>query len=324
MQSFWISAEQLAQLSNELSAAFVSPLPAFQLLKIEGPDRQKFLQGQITADVELLTADNFLRTAHCDAKGKMWGTALLWQAGDTVFWLAFRDELQASVQQFKKYGVFSKASFTDAQAEYAVFGIGGNDSAALLTALGYPQPANGQLQSVSGGFLLGLAPDHFVLVLAHPAANQLMQAHPDKLAAPTRWLAQQIQHGMPFLEQALIGEYIPQQLNLQALDAISFSKGCYMGQEMVARTKYRGINKRAMYLLSGETDHTPPAGTDIEIALGDNWRRSGVVVNAVNIAGHLQLLAVLPNDISADDQFRLADDEQTSVKLTPLPYSITH
>lgn len=324
MQSFWISAEQLAQLSNELAAAFVSPLPAFQLLKIEGPDRQKFLQGQITADVDQLTAENFLRTAHCDAKGKMWGTALLWQAGETVFWLAFRDELQASLQQFKKYGVFSKASFTDAQAEYAVFGIGGSDSAALLTALGYPQPASGELHPVNDGFLLGLAPDHFILVLTHPAANQLMHAHPDKLAAPTRWLAQQIQHGIPFLEQAVIGEYIPQQLNLQALDAISFTKGCYMGQEMVARTKYRGINKRAMYLLSAQTDHTPTAGTDIEIALGDNWRRSGVVVNAVNIAGQLQLLAVLPNDISADEQFRLADDEQTSVKLAPLPYSITH
>lgn len=324
MQSFWMSAEQLAQLSNELSDAFVSPLPAFQLLKIDGPDRQKFLQGQITADVTQLTTANFLRTAHCDAKGKMWGTALLWQAGEELFWLAFRDELQASLQQFKKYGVFSKASFIDVQAEFAVFGIGGSDSAALLTALGYQQPATGELQVVQDGFLLALASDHFVLVLSHPAAKALLQAHPDKLAAPTRWLAQQIQHGIPFLEHALIGEYIPQQLNLQALDAISFTKGCYMGQEMVARTKYRGINKRAMYLLAGATDHTPTAGTDVEIALGDHWRRAGVVVNSVNIAGQLQLLAVLPNDISPDDQFRLADDEQTSVKLQPLPYLITH
>jgi len=324
MQSFWMSAEQLAQLSNELSAAFISPLPAFQLLKIDGPDREKFLQGQITADVGQLTEHHFLRTAHCDAKGKMWGTAVFWQTEETLFWLAFRDELQASLQQFKKYGVFSKASFIDAQADYAVFGIGGQDSAALLAELGYPQPAPGSLQVIADGFLLALAADHFMLVLSHSAAIVLLQTKADKLAAPTRWLAQHIQHGIPFLEQALIGEYIPQQLNLQSLDAISFTKGCYMGQEMVARTKYRGINKRAMYLLSGETDHTPTAGSAIEIALGDTWRRSGVVVNAVNIAGQLQLLAVLPNDITADDQFRLADDEQTSVKLQPLPYSITH
>lgn len=324
MQSFWMSAEQLAQLSNDLTTAFISPLPAFQLVTIAGEDRQKFLQGQLTCDVSQLNDNHWLRGAHCDAKGRMWGTAVLWQQAEQIFWLAFRDELHASMAQLKKYAVFSKVTFSDAQQDYAVFGIGGTDSAALLAQLGYPVLSAGQQAAVPSGYLLALAADHFVLVLAHQAAQALLASQAAHLAAPTRWLAQQVAHGIPFLEQALIGEYIPQQLNLQALDAISFSKGCYMGQEMVARTKYRGINKRAMYLLSGETTATPIAGTTVEIALEQNWRRAGVVVNAVNIGGQLQLLAVLPNDISETDQFRLADDGQTSLKLQSLPYTISN
>ncbi len=324
MQSFWISAEQLAQLSNELSSAFISPLPSFHVLKISGPDQQKFLQGQLTCDVATLTSERFLRGAQCDAKGKMWGTFHLLQAGEDLLWLAFRDELQASLAQLKKYGVFSKVSFTEAQQDYAVFGIGGEDSARLLSELGYPQLSPGDQASVEGGYLLALAADHFLLVLGIPAAQQLWQQQQARLAAPTRWLAQHIAHGIPYLEQPLINQYIPQQLNLQALDAISFSKGCYMGQEMVARTKYRGINKRAMYLLSAKTDQTPVAGSDIELQLGENWRRSGVVVNAVNIQGQLQLLAVLPNDIHAENQFRLAADPEIRLQLQPLPYELTN
>lgn len=322
MQSFWMSAEQLAQLSNNLSSAFISPLPAFHLLKISGADQQKFLQGQVTCDVTQISAEHFLRGAHCDAKGKMWSTFHLLQAGDDLLWLAFRDELQASLTQLKKYGVFAKISFTEVQDQYAVFGIGGADSAALLSALGYPQPAIGQQLTVAGGYLLGLAADHFLLVLAIDEAKALWQQQQALMAAPTRWLAQHIAHGIPYLEQPLLGEYVPQQLNLQALDAISFTKGCYMGQEMVARMKYLGKNKRATYILKAQSAETPAAGSDIEVQLEQNWRRSGVVVNAVNIHGELLVLAVLPNDTAPDAHLRLASAPETLFRLEALPYSL--
>ena len=130
MQSSWITAEQLAQLSNELADAFISPLPAFHIVKISGPDQLKFLQGQVTCDVHELSPQRFLRGAHCDAKGKMWATFHLCQAGDALLHIGFRDELQASLSQLKKYGVFSKVSFSETQGELAVFGIGGPNSAA--------------------------------------------------------------------------------------------------------------------------------------------------------------------------------------------------
>jgi hypothetical protein len=322
MQSSWISAEQLAHLSNELSDAFISPLPAFHIVRISGPDQLKFLQGQLTCDVTQLTAEHFLRGAHCDAKGKMWSTFHLCQAGDDILQIGFRDELQASLAQFKKYGVFSKISFTETLGEFAVFGIGGPNSADLLAKLGLPCIESGASVRHQDSFLLALAADHFLWIAPSQTAQQVIQAHPEMLAAPTRWLAQHIAHGIPYLEQPLLAEYVPQQLNLQSLAAISFTKGCYMGQEMVARMKYLGKNKRAMFLLSASTDITPAAGSDIELQLAQNWRRSGVIVNAVNIQGKLAVLAVLPNDLTPDNHLRLAETPEVMFRIEPLPYTI--
>lgn len=322
MQSSWISAEQLAQLSNDAEQAFISPLPAFHVVRVSGPDQKKYLQGQTTCDINTLTENNFLRGAHCDAKGKMWATFQVWQSGEDLLLAGFRDEIQASLVQLKKFGVFSKVSFHDTQDQLAVLGISGTEADSVLNTLGWATPAAGELVIVPGGQLLALAAQHYLLVLDIEAAKQLLTAHPALLAAPTRFLAQHIQHGLPYLEQALIGEYVPQNLNLQAIDAISFTKGCYIGQEMVARMKYLGKNKRATFILKAQSAETPAAGSDIEVQLEQNWRRSGVVVNAVNIHGELFVLAVLPNDTASDAHLRLANAPDTLFRQETLPYSL--
>ncbi len=112
-------------------------------------------------------------------------------------------------------------------------------------------------------------------------------------------------------------------LNLQALDGISFTKGCYMGQETVARAKYRGANNRALFVLSGTATTPVASGDTLEIQLGDNWRRSGMVLNAWQQDGELWLTAVLPKDTEADARFRLKQEEGSSLSLQPLPYPLT-
>lgn len=323
MQSSWISADQLAQLSNDAEQAFISPLPAFSVIRISGPDQKKYLQGQLTCDVNSLQPELFLRGAHCDAKGKMWATFHLLQAGDDLLMLGFRDEIQASLLQLKKFGVFSKVSFADTADSLAVLGVSGPEAERLLPSLGLnAAPATGSVTAITGGQMLALAPHHYLLVLDIAAAHALLQQQSTLLAAPTRFLQQHILHGLPYLEQAIIGEYVPQNLNLQAIDGISFSKGCYIGQEMVARMKYLGKNKRATYILTAHSEETPAAGSDIEVQLEQNWRRSGVVINAVNIHGELSVLAVLPNDISPEDHLRLASEPETKFRINALPYSL--
>ena len=117
-------------------------------------------------------------------------------------------------------------------------------------------------------------------------------------------------------------EFIPQALNLQAIEqAISFTKGCYIGQETVARAKYRGANKRAMYVLSGETTVIPKIGSEIEMQLETAWRKTGTIVSAVNFDGVLWLQVVMNNDLEEGTHFRLPEDGSV-LKIEPLPYSI--
>lgn len=321
MHTSWLTAEQYASLSTRIEGAFIAPLPAFDSLVIAGVDNRKYLQGQTTCDIDNLSDTNFLHGAHCDAKGKMWSQFFLLSDADKLITIAFRDELAASTAQWKKFGVFSKVSFDAGQAHYAVFGISGTGCDALIQQLGFTLPQPGQLSRANDAMLLALQKDHFLLLCPLAQAQQLMQQSLP-LAAPNVWLAQHIQHGLSYLEQGLIGEFVPQMLNLQALDAISFTKGCYIGQETVARLKYRGGNKRAGYILHAQSAELPAAGTDIEIQLGENWRRSGQVVNAANINNQLWIFAVLPNDITPADSLRLSSDSAPALSILPLPYPI--
>jgi len=322
MNTSWLTAEQYARLSTQVQGAFISPLPAFQVLTISGPDNVKYLQGQSTCDLSQLTADSFLRGAHCDAKGKMWSVFQVFAQADVLHVVAFRDELQASTSQWQKFGVFSKVNFDATETRYAVLGIGGVGADNIVAELGFSVPAaDGQLSWHNDAALLRLAAEHYLLVLPQAAAQQLMQSSLP-FAAPTLWLKAHILQGFAYLEQPLIGELVPQMLNLQAINAISFTKGCYVGQETVARLKYRGGNKRAAYILQANTTELPVAGSDIELQLENNWRRIGQVVNAVNINDQLWLIALLPNDITPADILRLKSEQPILLQQLPLPYSL--
>src|SRR5690606_314586 len=127
MHTSWLTAEQYAALSTQVQGAFISPLPAFESLLISGPDNRKYLQGQTTCDLDQLNDDNFLHGAHCDAKGKMWSQFYLVSHAQQLISIAFRDELNASGAQWKKFGVFSKVSFEAGQQHFAIFGLGGEN-----------------------------------------------------------------------------------------------------------------------------------------------------------------------------------------------------
>ncbi|WP_342345842.1 hypothetical protein [Shewanella dokdonensis] len=106
----------------------------------------------------------------------------------------------------------------------------------------------------------------------------------------------------------------------QALDGISFTKGCYMGQETVARMKYRGGNKRALYILKGQASVSVTPESTLELALAEGFRPQGTILEAVQIDGQLLLTAVLPNDTADDAVFRIAEDPQSQLTLQPRPY----
>jgi hypothetical protein len=128
--------------------------------------------------------------------------------------------------------------------------------------------------------------------------------------------------GYPGLSAVHRAQFVPQMCNLQALNGISFTKGCYMGQETVARMKYRGGNKRALYILQGQATVAVTPESTLELALEESFRPQGTILEAVQIDGQLLLTAVLPNDTADDAVFRIAEDPQSQLTLVARPYSL--
>lgn len=294
---------------------------------ISGPDSEKYLQGQVTADITQLGESAHTLAAHCDAKGKMWSTLRLFREQDGFAWLLRRSVCETQLKELKKYAVFSKATISD-NKDAVLLGIAGLQARAALASLFsvLPDEHTPVVRDGNTTLLWFPLPEERFLVITDAVQAQTLD---EKLAGQAQrnnsqqWLALDIEAGLPVIDLATSNEFIPQAVNLQALGGISFKKGCYTGQETVARAKFRGANKRALWLLAGKSGRTPDVAEDLEMKMGDNWRRTGCLLASVALDdGTLLVQAVLNNDLEADTVFRVRDEENSTLHLADLPYSL--
>ena len=285
-------------------------LTKIAITRLSGQDRVKYLQGQVTCDVNALQPGQSTLGGHCDPKGKLWSDFRLLCLEESLLLLTSPSVLERQLPELKKFAVFSKVEI--AADERHATGLAGKGTDAWVAA----QFGLEQSGLVAGGMAVKIEQDRWLLVSSEQA--DALPAGDESL-----WWGLEIKAGLPHMEAVHQGEFIPQMLNLQALDGICFNKGCYMGQETVARAKYRGANNRALFLLAGNATEPVNAGDTLEIQLGDNWRRSGMVLNAWQHQGQVWLTAVLPKDTEADARFRLKQEESSQLTLQPLPYELT-
>lgn len=247
---------------------------------------------------------------------------------NAILLLTNRDAAQKSLAELKKYGVFSKVEFSSDEKDYVQFFVSDAlANAACENLFGLKAPATGKTLSNE----LGVAASSW------PAAGVHLILTAQGHAAFSDWLQQQnsvtqyrdevyealcIQAGIPDISAELINEYVPQMFNLQALNGIDFDKGCYMGQEVIARTKFLGKNKRAAYTFSIPGNIGVKVADEVEKKLGDNWRRGGKVIRCANLGDESYFMAVLANDTQADDVFRLLAHPTVEVNAMTLPYSV--
>ncbi len=285
-------------------------LTKIAITRLSGQDRVKYLQGQVTCDVNALQPGQSTLGGHCDPKGKLWSDFRLLCLEESLLLLTTPSVLERQLPELKKFAVFSKVEI--AADERHATGLAGKGTDAWIAA----QFGLEQSGLIAGGMAVKIEQDRWLLVSSEQA--DALPAGDESL-----WWGLEIKAGLPHMEAVHQGEFIPQMLNLQALDGICFNKGCYMGQETVARAKYRGANNRALFLLAGGASEPVNAGDTLEIQLGDNWRRSGMVLNAWQHQGQVWLTAVLPKDTEADARFRLKQEESSQLTLQPLPYELT-
>ncbi|WP_249961032.1 CAF17-like 4Fe-4S cluster assembly/insertion protein YgfZ [Histophilus somni] len=273
-------------------------LKQYGLIYVEGVDAEKFLQGQLTCDVTKLAIGQSTLTAHCDPKGKVNSLFRLIRHAEQQFYLLIRqDLLNHGLAQLKKYAVFSQVTFSE--KNWTIVGMLDQD----LKECGAISP---QIRIDLG--------NRQILCWEQKMSLEYTQD-------TQYWDYLDMQQGFPILTIIGQGEFIPQALNLQEIEqAISFQKGCYIGQETIARAKYRGINKRAMYLLQAKTVALVEIGTEIEMQLEHAWRKIGCILSAVNLNGILYLQVIMSNQLEENQRFRLPVDE-SELKIIPLKYN---
>lgn len=317
---------QLPGSSTDLPATLMS-LEAWSLVNVEGEDARKYLQGQLTCDIETLTATHYTFAAHCDPKGKVWSNLALFCKKEGFGYIERTSLCEQQVAELKKYAVFSKITIQQDE-QHVLLGLAGNHARETLKHIyqDLPDEQTPVIEHNHATLLhFSLPAERFLIIATPDEAQMIFMRLLGKVALnnSSQWEALDIEAGYPIIDTPNSGQFLPQSLNLQALDGISFTKGCYSGQEMVARAKYRGANKSALYWLSGKSAFSlPEIGDKLELKIGENWRQTGTILAAVKLADDgVWVQAVLSNDLEREAVLRLKENDDT-LMIQALPYSL--
>nr|WP_320125267.1 tRNA-modifying protein YgfZ [uncultured Shewanella sp.] len=306
-------------LDASLPPLMLANLSHMGLIKVVGEQGRSFIHGQVTTDISSLADDQWRWGAHCDPKGKMLASFRTFAIQDALFMMMPKDTIEVDLPQLQKYAVFSKATLSNASAEWTLLGVAGEQANQFVHE--HFGDIHQEFTPIEDGAILKDT-DRFILMLTPEAAAALVAKSKLSVFDASAWQALEIVAGYPNLAPSHASQYVPQMCNLQAVNGISFNKGCYMGQETIARMKYRGGNKRALYILRGHTDQQISLESGLEIAMEGGFRRGGHIIEFVQRGNQVLLTAVLANDTESDAKLRFADDEQSSLTIQALPYSL--
>lgn len=292
------------------------------VIQLSGAERVKYLQGQVTADIEQLTEQHALLTCHCDFKGKIWSVfqAVSWQ--DSILLLPHHSVLDKSLAELNKYGVFAKVEITNQSDNWTIIGgKGPSFEKTVIDLFGELPTSSKNAQSNEFGIVLfqGLPERRFLVLQPTDTANKL---HYQLDGTSEQWDLEDIKGGIADVREQNSNEFVPQMLNLQYLAAIDFEKGCYMGQEVIARTKYLGRNKKAGFVLKGPLSKTDLTGELLEFEIEGNWRPGGKILTNASANNETWLFAVLANDTLIPSNFRLKSMPNILFVTQELPYDI--
>ena len=290
------------------------------LISFSGEDAAAFLHAQLTSDVLALRAPSTQYSGYCSPKGRLLATFLVWRLDDGIVLqlpAALREAIQA---RLARYVLRAKVKVADATARYRLFGIAGRGADAALSAAFGATPAS--VHAVTGNAAVRIAaiPGERYLLLTD-ANEQAVRAKLDAAFArgdSGDWRALDVQAGIPAIGEGSQDEYVPQMVNLDLVGGVSFNKGCYPGQEIVARMHYLGRLKQRMYrirvsgagdLAAGGPLYSPEFGAD---------QASGAILYR---GAADEALAVIQRS-SAGSAVHYGAPDGPQVEFLPLPYTL--
>jgi len=300
------------------------PLPELALIRAEGADAATFLHGQLSQDVTHLAPDSARLAAYCSVKGRMQASALLVRPADDQVWLLTdAGILPGWLKRLRMFVLRSKVQLSEGGVQ--AWGLAGQAASQALGELG--QAPVWSCQPHETGQLVRLPDVHGVprwLWLGQPEAASWLNTLPALTAAA--WSCLEVLSGIPRVTEATFDQFVPQMVNFELVGGVNFQKGCYPGQEIVARSQYRGTVKRRAFL--AELDGPAKAGQEV-FASGDPAQPAGMVILAAAVppdaapsGRDVHLVLTELKLASAAEVVTLGAPDGPVLRFIPLPYDM--
>ncbi|HEV8097205.1 MAG TPA: folate-binding protein [Burkholderiales bacterium] len=288
-------------------------LSQYGLLQASGSDARAFLHAQLTNDIEALAAEQARYAGWCSAKGRLLASFLVVPHADGYLLQLSRDLAPAVAKRLSMFILRSKVKIGDASDAWSQFGLWGDGAEAVLAELGLASPAQ-HLAVVRHENLLAVRVAAQRYLLVAPATERARLAALPGASLESLWTLEEIRSGRPLITQATQDQFVPQMVNYERFGAVDFQKGCYPGQEIVARAQYRGQVKRRMVRVRTPLPLRPGQHLYSDDLPG---QASGTVVNA---AGDEALAVVQISTLEQGVALR-AESHGAPLEVLPLPYA---
>ena len=305
----------------------IAPLDDTGVIGVSGEDNNDFLQNQFSNDVRLVSEIHSQLNAYCSPKGRVLSLFRLVKQKDCFFLLLPQERLLATLNRLKMFVLRSKVVLENASETMGVVGIAGDKADNLLKPIisSLPEQIDGSVYNDQVS-IIKLPGQHQRYLLFGSYDNLITvwsQCQRGATAASAQtWSYLNIQSGLPEVYEANSDEFVPQMLNLHSLNGISFKKGCYPGQEVVARVHYLGKQKRRMYLAHIETDSTPLPGDSLYSEQSESEQSVGKIVTATATPqGGYDVLAVL-QIASVENGENILTQQKSALSFKELPYFV--
>lgn len=315
----------------DLAPGFVAVISDQGLIAVRGDDAATFLHNQLTNDVKQLGHSEARLAGYCTPKGRLQATFLMWNSAGTIY-LQLPREIQPALQ--KRLAMFvmrAKAALSDASensATQVMLGFGGERAAAVFEQYvgAVPTAPFGKIDHASGTLIR--LPDAF----GHPRFEWITSAEAAQAAWPLlsaaltpagidAWQLSSIHAGVPLITGPTQEQFVPQMINFELLGGVNFKKGCYPGQEIVARSQYLGKLKRRTALAS-VSGAVAQAGAEV-FDVQDPGQPCGMIVNAApNGSGGTDVLVEMKLASLNQGDIRLGSADGASLRFQPMPYAL--
>ncbi len=312
---------------NQLSDCALFDLSHLRLIQVSGEDAEIFLQGQFTNDVRQVSPEHHQMSGYCTPQGRMLANFRIFSYNGSYILQLPEDTGEALLKRLSMFILRSQVILEDVSDQLVAIGLAGDCSQELLAASfeTVPQTPGDAVQS-NGLTLLNLpGPSSRFEIVGQPDEMETMwQLFADNAKATNHelWSLLDIRSGTPTVYAGTVEAFVPQMANMQLVDGVSFDKGCYVGQEIVARMKYLGELKRRMYLGKTDSSTQPQPGDELFSAVGtESGQGAGkIVMSAPSPQGGYELLAVIENSSVDANPLHLESASGPTVEILSLPY----